>query len=315
MESVNYVYRRFTLQFELAREVVIDVFPTFVIRSILGKELRSLACIFKGRQCDECGLVKHCPVSILFETPLSKDEAFMRGLNRGAHPFVFWTDVGLGERVRSFPLFLTIVGSLDEAFPLIYGALLRGGRGGILRQRVPYEIVSVESEGVVVARGQDTLEKKALSMARSFSLSLQRDTRRHRVYHISLSTPLRLKHEGRYMNRLDPGAFLASIQRRLWQLSALYGETESLPRVENHPSWRVRDANVRWQDLSHYSARQKRLIKLGGLVGDFVLEGEFSPYEEGLLEAATLFHAGKNVAFGLGRVEMRDETFAKKEGT
>ncbi|NPV37754.1 hypothetical protein BREVNS_1737 [Brevinematales bacterium NS] len=314
MESVGFVYRQFTLHFELARETVFDVFPTFVIRSILGKELRSLACIFKGRQCDECGLVKHCPVSILFETPLSKDEAFMRGLNRGAHPFVFWTEVGLGQKVRSFPLFLTIIGCLDEAFPFIYGALLRGSRGGILRERIPYEIVGVESDGVVIGTKMDTLDMKTLSGAKCFTLSLQQDVRRYRQYRIVLSTPLRLKHEGRYMNRLDPGAFLASIQRRLWQLSALYGEAKTLPRVESHPSWQIRDINVRWQDLSHYSARQKRLIKLGGLVGDFVLEGEFSPYEEGLLEAATLFHAGKNVAFGLGRVEMREKTLAEEEG-
>ena len=45
-------------------------------------------------------------------------------------------------------------------------------------------------------------------------------------------------------------------------------------------------------------------MKMGGFVGDIVLEGDLSPFVELLLYSEVL-HVGKGATFGLGRVEIK----------
>ena len=40
-------------------------------------------------------------------------------------------------------------------------------------------------------------------------------------------------------------------------------------------------------------------------MGKAVVKGAFSSWELALLEAAGLFHIGKNTSFGLGKIEVR----------
>jgi CRISPR/Cas system endoribonuclease Cas6 (RAMP superfamily) len=56
-----------------------------------------------------------------------------------------------------------------------------------------------------------------------------------------------------------------------------------------------------WREYTHYSARQKQPMRLGGVTGTMLLSGVFSPYEYALLRFGEIFHAGKNTNFGLGK--------------
>ena len=58
-----------------------------------------------------------------------------------------------------------------------------------------------------------------------------------------------------------------------------------------------------WQDIDYYSARQKERLRLGGVVGHLIVEGLFNSQELSLLDFGQIFHAGKNVSFGLGQIE------------
>ncbi len=60
-------------------------------------------------------------------------------------------------------------------------------------------------------------------------------------------------------------------------------------------------------DLNYYSGRQKKVLKMGGVVGNFQLTGVFQPLEQSLLRFGELFHAGKNTAFGLGKYHIEIE--------
>jgi len=62
--------------------------------------------------------------------------------------------------------------------------------------------------------------------------------------------------------------------------------------------------NLHWIELKRYSARQKSNMKLGGVVGDLIIKGEFNDFEISLLEFIDLFNIGKNISFGLGKVEV-----------
>lgn len=66
---------------------------------------------------------------------------------------------------------------------------------------------------------------------------------------------------------------------------------------------RKTDRNLHWTDSTHYSARQKTAMELGGLTGTFKLAGRFSCVDAGLLEFARIANAGKNTNFGLGQLD------------
>ena len=64
---------------------------------------------------------------------------------------------------------------------------------------------------------------------------------------------------------------------------------------------RIAAADVHWQDRERWSQRQQTSMKLGGIVGRLVLEGELEPFAP-LLRAAEVVHLGKGATFGLGKV-------------
>ena len=63
----------------------------------------------------------------------------------------------------------------------------------------------------------------------------------------------------------------------------------------------VTAADLRWHDCKRWSQRQQASMKLGGLVGRLVLEGDLAPFAS-LLGAAEVVHVGKGATFGLGQV-------------
>ena len=63
------------------------------------------------------------------------------------------------------------------------------------------------------------------------------------------------------------------------------------------------EKNLYWNNIKHYSARQKNEMELGGVVGTIKLNGPLSNLEKNLLEFARIANAGKNTNFGLGQID------------
>jgi hypothetical protein len=69
---------------------------------------------------------------------------------------------------------------------------------------------------------------------------------------------------------------------------------EAVRTAENH---------LAWTDWRRYSRRQKKDMRLGGMTGSAVYEGnlgEFMPFAE----FCETVHAGKNTGFGLGKMNL-----------
>jgi len=133
-------YRRIEHTIQFAKPLAFPTLPSFLFRSILGKELRRLTCIFRRRPCNEYGLKYTCAYSWIFETPLETQPAVLEGRDRGSHPFLLATDVMPGEERQTLTLTLTLVGKAIEYYPYMYYALRRAGQAGILRERNHFEI-------------------------------------------------------------------------------------------------------------------------------------------------------------------------------
>jgi len=59
------------------------------------------------------------------------------------------------------------------------------------------------------------------------------------------------------------------------------------------------EKRLHWRDWTRYSNRQKQEMSLGGVVGDWALRGNLTPFLP-FLHLGQWLHVGKNATFGLG---------------
>lgn len=294
-------YQQYHLRITFENSVTFDVFPTFIMRSMLGLELRKLTCLFKDRKCDNCDLNRQCAYSWLFETPVDKNNEAITGRTRASHPFLFSTDIELSETVKEMNLTLTLIGKGIEYFPYIYHALVKAGESGILKRRTHFKIDSIMVDGKSVVRADNTLITDTPSKTWHLPTG---DFKKTEHLRIDFVTPYRLKKEGKFVSRFEYEDLMRSIARRMKILTALFGDYEvNEEQIEiNEPD--TMEKHLAWRDLSYYSSRQRRQIKLGGVIGVMEFQGEFAAQERAMIEAAELFNIGKNISFGLGAISI-----------
>jgi CRISPR/Cas system endoribonuclease Cas6 (RAMP superfamily) len=98
---------------------------------------------------------------------------------------------------------------------------------------------------------------------------------------------------------------LISIQRRVAILETLYGEKNILPLPDYIP--KSSNQEQFWKDQNYYSVRQRDSLKMGGVMGAIKFLEEPDELTQQLLEAGEIFHVGKNVSFGLGKLKLVEE--------
>ena len=141
-------------------------------------------------------------------------------------------------------------------------------------------------------------------------------------YNLSIRflSPTRIKHKLKYTDSIDFEIFFTNVFRRLYFLISLFcDENHDLKDVNldaknylaNAKKIKTSKESIVWHDWERYSSRQKTTMKLGGLIGDIVFEGEknlFLPYLVPIFLCEEL-HVGKGTSFGLGKYSLID--FAK----
>lgn len=126
-----------------------DTNPLFVLRSVLGKNLRSMCCIARKSKCTECQFSKTCVYAFLFETILSSDNDALPGRNRASHPYSFSSNQNqaVGNLLKEYSFKMTLFGKAVDYLPYIYAAFVRSGQNGLFKSRVQFEIESVLVDG------------------------------------------------------------------------------------------------------------------------------------------------------------------------
>lgn len=315
---LTYVQSEFYLKFLLP--VYPDTEPLFVLRSVLGKNLRSMCCIARKSKCAECQFSRTCVYAFLFETILSSDNAALPGRNRASHPYSFSSNQNQvnGNLLKEYSFKMTLFGRAVEYLPYIYAAFARSGQNGLFKSRAPFKVESVLTDGRNILLDENHLDMNFSPSEWSCNFfdfrkdggliysALNDHVKSVSEILVNLKSPLRFKIEGRYTADFTAQEFMSCLFRRAKTLCSLYGgisEEEkslwSLP-CENIS---VNERNLRWIDIRHYSARQKTSMDLGGAVGTFKLLGKFSDAERSLLKLAEIAGAGKNTNFGLGQLD------------
>lgn len=289
---LKYISIDFSLKFSSA--VKFTTKAEVVFRSAIGYHLHKISCVIRDVQnCEDCPIKENCTYAWFFESHISKDTKEIPGRNRASHPFLFeWKRTAADEGV----LRVTFIGTSRNYIPFLIEAVRRAGENGVSKSRTRFEVVSITHDGKPYRFNMKDTENlcKQWPGDSSFSKGF-----------LVFDTPCRIKEEGKYLSIIDLSSLIKSIQRRMLVLDGLYGdnnfEYEELVIPKNQAIYQ------KWEDVNYYSVRQQEALKLGGVKGKIQIQEEPNKKIQQLIEAAIIFHVGKNAGFGLGKIHYEKE--------
>jgi len=287
--------------------VKIDTYPVFVLRSMLGKNLRRMCCISHSSECTSCIYNKTCAYVFIFETILPQNNKICYGINRASHPFAFTQNSNLnkvGGSITFYDFTITLFGKAIEYLPYIYAAFVKTGEGGIFKSRTQFIVKKVMIGDENILDNSEMIKTDVCPLVWEFdNFDFSEKELKQSNYLIELKSPLRFKTQGKYTKDFDADSFVLCLFRRMKTLCKLYGDGNIVESYSINPDLlEIQQRDLRWFDLAHYSSRQKKAMELGGVIGSFKLCGTFSPFDIALLDFAKNVNAGKNTNFGLGQM-------------
>lgn len=297
--TISYLPVHFDICF--FQRVFFDTPPLFIMRSMLGKNLRSMSCIARQNKCPKCMYNKTCSYAFLFETILSPENDAAPGRDRASHPFAF-TDGNLRSvcTISEYDFTITLFGKAIEYLPYIYASFVRTGQSGIFKSRTQFKITQVAVDKKNILIDSDHIDTSI--PPKIWTLDSLQENRNGEIL-VELKTPLRFKYGGKYGTDFSAQDFFKCLYRRARTLCTLYGNADNIPDYIPSEKITIAERKLDWNDLRHYSARQKEEMSLGGALGTFKLSGSFTAMEQNLLEFSRICNVGKNTNFGLGQFD------------
>lgn len=308
-------FARFQLELLVVEPIELNRFVGTTLRGSFGITLKENVCIFKHyKSCTDCLARYVCAYSFLFETPIqpSQRQLFTHG-EIAPHPYI------LELPSNPTPLY-------KEGDKINFTIILLGKAIDYL----PYVIHVFEKlseKGLGKGRGKFILAKVALSQNNPLSL-YRHDTQQlllefpidyvrleppatscHELT-IDFLTPTSIKQDGKLVRQLRFETLFYAILRRLKVLNALYGSGEPLevpPEIiDNAQRITLINRKTHWDTYERFSGRQKKLLEVGGIVGQLTFQGELTPFIP-YFRAGEILHIGKNTSFGLGQYRIKIE--------
>lgn len=280
------------LHFRADKPLHLGPFPGAIWRSALGARLRQLVCSTGTPRCAGCHLAEHCPYPRLFETrtPANPSSALLQYNGTTTPPFVISPEPSAGDGdPRDVAVRLTVVGDDPQPARLLNRALEEAASSGLGRDRIPLTLR--DTDDCPLPPVPDSPDEATLV----------------------LHTPLRLKTRGHYLGPHDfPVVPLArALLRRITHLGAShvdgFDDRPLATLAREVDTLQRRAAELHWRDQHRYSARQKRRVPMGGLVGHITVGGPALPALWPWLWLGQWLHLGKGATMGMGRYTLSVE--------
>lgn len=297
--TLTYLPVQFTIKFDTP--VLADTPPLFVLRSVLGWKLKALCCIAHSNECNKCFYNRTCAYTFLFETIIPAENEVVPGRIRASHPYAFTQDMKPGKELLSEYIFtITLFGKAVEYLPYIYAAFVRAGKEGLFKSRTPFTITQINAAGKNILVEENQIDVNV--PVKVMDVATGGEAKTGEVL-VELKSPLRFKAGGKYRLDFTAQDFMGCLYRRAKTLCQLYGTDSDDLEYPRDASKKIFGKALQWAERTHYSARQKAVMKLGGALGTFKIQGKFTPMDISLLEFAKNCNAGKNTNFGLGQID------------
>lgn len=252
--------------------------PPFIgsmLRGGFGVNLKRVVCINPNYECEGCFAKEECLYYKFYEER-----------NR-FHNFRF--DFPLYPKKLDFSLYL--FNDATPKYPYVLSSLHRMiTKEGLGRERKRYEIELIKANDKVIY--DDGKFKEIAIEPRHFFCEEYSP-----VAKVKLLTPLRIKREGRYVKpeNLEAKDLLVSIYKKRRFFDGEIAEIASFPETV------MKD--LKFQDFTRYSNRQKTKMKVGGILGELLLK-DLTPQTYELLKFGEIVGVGKLGTFGLGKIEV-----------
>jgi len=306
---------RYRFTFRVTESIRLPDYAGSALRGIFGHALRQVSCVTKEKNCVDCPLVNQCPYSQIFEPhQISHQGKALKHLAYAPVPYIIEAPLTTTRiyQVGSFLSFdMVLMGAALEQLAIIILAWRRAFLRGIGAQEGKAELVKIEkiSGNYCVVY----TEENPIIVPHDFNLESS-IFNKHEDIHLHLLTPLRLQQKGKI---LSPRDMTASIFLR--QLIRRVTFQEQLNNPSTYPIEKIRELNdladqveddrrLVWRDWERYSSRQKKAMKLGGVVGHWYFKNvpvALLPF----IYLGELLHVGKETSFGLGHYRVTQEAW------
>lgn len=322
---MNITYRKFAFTIEPNEPMLLPVYKGSTFRGGFGNAFRKILCALKKKECDDCILKTSCIYAYVFETlPHGNTELMHMGkYDRVPHPFIIEPPVettreyGPGEEVN---FGLCLIGRAVELLPYFILTFEELGSIGLGKGRGKYKLTSVTTENggalqTVYSDKEKTVRHVApetIELPENFdnAQAMCGDEQKTGKLALRFVTPARIIYQRSFVDNLEFHVLVRHLLRRLqllnyfhcgkqeinWDHRRFIAESKDIAIAEN---------TLRWHDWERYSSRQKRKMKMGGLVGDITYKGDIGHFMP-LLTAGEIFHVGKGTSFGLGKYTLGD---------
>ena len=295
----DFYLTRYRLTLEAEQPIHLQPVKGSALRGGFGRVFKRLTCPTYAdcRDSKYCQRDNRCPYGYIFETSPPTNAEALRSFSDVPRPFIIEAPVDGRQRVQPGELLtfdLILVGranTYQDQFEAAFADL--GQSEGLGKTRACYRLRAMSAVGA--ATGKSLMAQAGQLSARQISLTL--------------ATPTRLKHQGRWVQQ-GP-SFQALVKTLLGRLSSLCYlhcgvrlEADFRALIDAAATVETVQATTRWEDWDRFSGRQKQRVSLGGLVGEITYQGNLAPYHP-LLAAGVWTHVGKGTVFGNGQYNIR----------
>lgn len=280
------------------------------LRGAFGYALRESVCAFKDQECADCLARHQCAYSYAFETPLPENARTLRNIPFLPHPFIINPMTqGAGTHLAGNRLQfgLTLIGRAIDYLPYFVLALEGMGRRGLGKGRGRFHIVQINALGPV-GEAAETLFNGAELAAPETILGYKEALVISQAYPkdelaVVFKTPFRVKHQGRLTDLPEFHILIRTLLRRLGNLVQFHCNCRiDLPYkdiIQAAEAMELAENQTCWHDWTRYSGRQHKKMKMGGVVGRAVYQGDLANFLP-MLVMGTWVNVGKGTGMGLG---------------
>lgn len=291
-----------------------------ILRGGFGFLLKEGTCLrSEGKLCDgRCSQPQACSYAYLFDGAPPVEAGVMQNHEAIPKPFVLAPRAPLSQILDAgepLTFSLILAGQAIWHFPYLLAAFRALGWRGLGRERVRAGL----SEATAIL--PDTEIRLFDGRSGRFlgnqptpvnaTVWGEGETLEHDEICLRFLTPVRLKHDGKFLTERPPFHVLVrTLLRRVSSLSIFHGgqrwDIDYRGWIERAEKVEIVNGKVGWRDRKRYSTRQKQVMNLGGVTGVVTYRGELAPFLP-LLRLGQLIHVGKGAVFGNGRYELIDE--------
>ncbi|CAN2041137.1 conserved hypothetical protein [Candidatus Magnetomoraceae bacterium gMMP-15] len=280
------------------------------LRGSFGYALRRSVCVIKNQNCSDCMLKHKCVYSYAFETPIPENTEMFLNQPFVPHPFILnpITDkTGIYKPGSNLRFGMTLIGRALEYLPYFIYAFMQMGEAGIGKGRGRFTVEQIDALDSIGKPVETIYQNEILKPAQSI-INFNHAKKLAKTYNsdkvsIKFLTPVRIKYKGRFCKNLQFHIIVRNLLRRISSL--LYFHCNQKPKlafgqlIKKAESVSLNYDKTFWYDWIRYSGRQKKRMKMGGLMGEVQYKGnleEFLP----LLVLGSWVNIGKGTSFGLG---------------